>query len=91
MPVPAKVSVLQIQLTEVSLPVFSNFIIKPLAVIDISHSPIFSRDRRDIVRLTVVPSMSANLIFKCTAEADVEDYSCKGRGLPPKPPPPPYK
>ena len=39
--------------------------------LDCSQSPIFSRDRLDIPRLTV----TAILIFKCTEGAGVGDYS----------------
>ena len=47
-----------------------------LRLLDCSQSPIFSRDRLDIPRLTV----TGILIFKCTEEAGVGDYSSGGGG-----------
>ena len=55
-----------------SLFMFLFFSVKKAAmVLDCSQSPIFSRDRLDIPRLTV----TAILIFKCTEGAGVGDYS----------------
>ena len=55
-----------------SLFMFLFFSVKKAAMaLDCSQSPIFSRDRLDIPRLTV----TAILIFKCTEGAGVGDYS----------------
>ena len=49
---------------------------KAAMVLNCSQSPIFSRDRLDIPRLTV----TAILIFKCTEGAGVGDYSSRPLG-----------
>ena len=49
---------------------------KAAMVLDCSQSPIFSRDRLDIPRLTV----TAILIFKCTEGEGVGDYSSSPLG-----------
>ena len=55
-----------------SLFMFLFFSVKKATMaLDCSQSPIFSRDRLDIPRLTV----TAILIFKCTEGAGVGDYS----------------
>ena len=55
-----------------SLFMFLFFSVKKAAMfLDCAQSPIFSRDRLDIPRLTV----TAILIFKCTEGAGVGDYS----------------